>query len=158
LDTSGNVIGYDFVSRAFPRLDVHSNESHPSDTLAGRLLGHPDKTQYVFGNPAESYGFANKRHRFEVIRPLLGGASPLRTSHLRDPLGPQNQFASESFMDEVAQAIGADPVEFRLKMVKDPRDGAVIRAAAEKAGWTRRAHPYRGGSNGTMVGRGIAYA
>jgi CO/xanthine dehydrogenase Mo-binding subunit len=158
LDAKGNVIAYDFLSRAFPRLDVASNESNPSDTLAGRLLGHPDKTNYVFGNPAESYDFANKRHRFEVIRPLLSGASPLRTSHLRDPLGPQIQFASESFVDELAQAVGADPVEFRLRLVKDSRDGAVIRAAAEKAGWKPRPRPHRNGGNGTVTGRGIAYA
>ena len=136
---------------------MSSNESHPSDDLAGRLLGHPDKTNYTFGAPAESYVFANKRHRFEVIKPLLSGASPLRTSHMRDPLGPQITFASESFIDEVAHAIGADPVEFRLKLVKDKRDGDVIKAAAEKADWKPRKRPQRGG-NGTAVGRGIAYA
>lgn len=158
LDSSGNVIAYDYLSKGFPRLDVHSNESNPSDTLAGRLTGAPDKTNYTFGAPAESYVFPNKRHAFEVIKPLLGGASPLRTSHLRDPLGPQIQFASESFIDEVALAVGVDPVEYRLRLVKDPRDGAVIKAAAEKSGWKPRPRPHRGGSNGTTTGRGIAYA
>jgi CO/xanthine dehydrogenase Mo-binding subunit len=76
---------------------------------------------------------------------------------MRDPLGPQITFASESFIDEVAQAAGADPVAFRLKLVKDPRDRDVIRAAAEKANWKPRPRPHRGGS-GTAVGRGIGYA
>ena len=57
-----------------------------------------------FGVPAESYEFANKRMGWETIPPLLERASPLRSSHLRDPVGPQIHFASESFMDEVAAA------------------------------------------------------
>ena len=42
-------------------------------------------------------------------------ATPLRTAHLRDPVGPQIQFASESFIDEIAAAVGTDPVAFRLR-------------------------------------------
>ncbi len=52
-------------------------------------------------------------------RRLLDRASPLRGAHLRDPVGPQIHFASESFMDEVAAALDVDPVEFRLRHVKD---------------------------------------
>ena len=88
--------------------------------------------------PAESYAFDNKRLSWETIPPLLDRASPLRTSHLRDPVGPQIHFASESFIDEVAAAVGADPVEFRLRHIKEPRDIAVIKAAAEKAKWDTR--------------------
>jgi nicotinate dehydrogenase subunit B len=69
------------------------------------------------------------------VAPLLGRASPWRTAHLRDPLGPQIQFASESFIDEIAAAVSADPVAFRLRYLKEPRDIAVVRAAAERAGW-----------------------
>ena len=58
-------------------------------------------------------------------------ASPLRTSHLRDPGGPQVHFAVESFMDELAFSLGQDPIEFRLKYVKDPRDIAVIKVEAK---------------------------
>ena len=54
--------------------------------------------------PAESYEFANKRTAWETIAPLLDRSSPLRSSHLRDPVGPQIHFASESFIDEVAAA------------------------------------------------------
>jgi nicotinate dehydrogenase subunit B len=119
LDASGNVIAYDFLSKAFSRVDVDTNGSKPYDTLAGQLLGAGLKSGDGFGIPAESYGFANKRTAWEVIPPLLDRASPLRTSHLRDPVGPQIHFASESFMDEVAAALSIDPIEFRLRYVKD---------------------------------------
>jgi len=158
LDASGNVIAYDFLSKAFSRVDVDTNGSKPNDTLAGQLLGVDLKSGDGFGIPAESYGFANKRTAWEVIPPLLDRASPLRTSHLRDPVGPQIHFASESFMDEVAAALDMDSVEFRLRYVKDPRDVAVIKAAAEKAGWQSRPSPRRDQTGDKVSGRGIAYA
>jgi nicotinate dehydrogenase subunit B len=111
-----------------------------------------------FGVPAESYEFANKLAAWETIAPLLDRASPLRSSHLRDPVGPQIHFASESFMDELAAALGIDPVEFRLRHVKDTRDIAVIKAATEKAGWQSRPSPRRDQSGSTVSGRGMAYA
>jgi CO/xanthine dehydrogenase Mo-binding subunit len=61
--------------------------------------------------------------------------SPLRTSALRTLGGYANVFAAESFMDELAAAAGADPVEFRLRHMKDPRARAVIEATAARAGW-----------------------
>jgi CO/xanthine dehydrogenase Mo-binding subunit len=159
LDAKGNVVAYYFNSKGFSRLDVNSNESDPRDCLAGHLLGHQSKSHMAFNIPAESYGFANKSLGWETIPPLLKQASPLRTSHLRDPLGPQLQFASEQFIDELAQAVGADPVEFRLKYLKDPRDIAVVKAVTEKAGWTPRARPAgKPGGTSTVSGRGIAYA
>jgi CO/xanthine dehydrogenase Mo-binding subunit len=87
----------------------------------------------------------------------LDRASPLRTSHLRDPIGPQVHFASESFMDEVAAALKLDPVDFRLQYVTDPRDVAVIKAAAEKAGWQPRRSPRKDQSGDKRSGRGFAY-
>ena len=77
--------------------------------------------------PAESYGFANQLLAWETIAPLLDRASPLRTAHQRDPVGAQIQFASESFIDEIAAAVGADPVAFRLRYLKEPRDIAVVK-------------------------------
>ena len=158
LDSSGNVIAYEFYTKAFSRWDVQTNESRPERTLAGHFLGAPLKSEDGFGGPAETYTFANKQARWETIHPLLERASPLRTSHLRDPVGPQIQFASESFWDEVAHALGVDPVEFRLKYVKDPRDAAVLRAAAEKHGWKPRPSPDKTQTGNTVTGRGIAYA
>src|SRR5262249_1143062 len=61
--------------------------------------------------------------------------SPLRTSALRTLGGYANVFAADSFIDELAMAAGADPVEFRLRHQKDPRARAVIETAAARAGW-----------------------
>ncbi|MGL4241330.1 MAG: molybdopterin cofactor-binding domain-containing protein, partial [Beijerinckiaceae bacterium] len=45
-------------------------------------------------------------------------------------------YAVEAFIDELAQAAGKDPIQFRLAMMKDhPRHAGVLRLAAEKAGW-----------------------
>jgi nicotinate dehydrogenase subunit B len=157
IDASGKVIAYEFMSKAFPRVDVNSNESKPSDTLAGQLTGVPLQSGDGFAVPEESYGFANKHTYWQTVAPLLDRGSPLRTSHLRDPVGPQIHFASESFMDELAAALNLDPVEFRLQYVTDPRDIAVIKAAAEKAGWQPRPSPRKDQSNSKVSGRGFAY-
>ncbi len=158
IDASGNVVAYDFLSKGFSRVDVNTNGSEPYDTLAGQTRGIALKSGDGFGVPAESYAFANKRTAWETIAPLYDRASPLRTSHLRDPVGPQIHFASESFMDEVAAALDVDPIEFRLRYVKDARDIAVIKAAAEKAGWQSRPSPRKDQTGDKVTGRGIAYA
>ena len=106
IDASGNVIAYEFNSKGFSRVDVNTNGGNPLDTLAGHFRGVELKSGDNFGVPAESYEFANKRMGWETIPPLLDRASPLRGAHLRDPVGPQIHFASESFMDEVAAALG----------------------------------------------------
>lgn len=158
LDAQGNVIAYEFNSKAFSRVDVDTNGSKLFDTLAGQTLGVALKSGDGFGVPAESYEFANRRTSWETIPPLLDRSSPLRTSHLRDPVGPQIHFASESFMDELAAATNQDPIEFRLKYVKDSRDQALIKAAAQKFGWDTRPSPRKGQTGEKVVGRGIAYA
>ena len=158
LDADGNVIAYEFKSKAFSRVDVDTNGSKLTDTLAGQTLGVALRSGDGFGVPAESYEFANKKTSWETIPPLLDRSSPLRTSHLRDPVGPQIHFASESFMDEVAAATNQDPIAFRLKHVKDPRDQALIKAAAEKFGWDSRPSPKKGQTGDKVSGRGIAYS
>jgi CO/xanthine dehydrogenase Mo-binding subunit len=158
LDRDHKVVAYAFTSKGFSRVDIDSNESNPSHSLAGQLLGLPLASIQGFGMPAESYGFANKLLAWETIPPLLDRASPLRTSHMRDPLGPQLHFASESFIDEIAAAIGQDPVEFRLGYLQKERDLAVIKAAAERAGWQPRPSPGPTRQGEVAAGRGIAYA
>ncbi|WP_188898838.1 xanthine dehydrogenase family protein molybdopterin-binding subunit [Caldovatus sediminis] len=64
---------------------------------------------------------------------------PLRTSALRGLGAPVNVWAIESTMDELAARAGADPVEYRLRHLDDPRAAEVVRAAAEMAGWAGRA-------------------
>jgi CO/xanthine dehydrogenase Mo-binding subunit len=158
IDASGQVVAYEFVSKGFSRVDVNTNGSKPLDTLAGQDRGVALKSGDGFGVPAESYNFPNKRLAWETIAPLLDRSSPLRTSHLRDPVGPQIHFASESFIDEVAAALGLDPIDLRLKHLKDARDIAVIKAAAEKAGWQSRPSPRRDQTGAKVSGRGLAYA
>ena len=158
LDATGKVTGYEFTSKGFSRLDVNTNGGKPHDTLSGQTLGVALKSGDGFGVPAESYAFDNKRMAWETIPPLLDRSSPLRTAHLRDPVGPQIHFASESFIDEVAAAVNADPIEFRLRHIKEPRDIAVIKAAAEKAKWDTRPSPRRDQSGNKVSGRGIAYS
>jgi CO/xanthine dehydrogenase Mo-binding subunit len=158
IDAGGNVTAYEFYTKGFSRWDLQTNESRPERTLAGHFLGVPLKSEDMFGAPAEAYEYANKRTLWETIPPLLDRASPLRTSHLRDPVGPQLHFASESFIDELAHAVGADPVQFRLKYLKNDRHAAVIKAAAEKSGWVPRPSPRKDQTGDTVSGRGIAYA
>lgn len=158
IDAAGQVTAYEFVSKAFSRVDVNTNGSQPHDTLTGHSLGVPLKSGDGFGVPAESYAFTHKLTAWETIAPLLERTSPLRTSHLRDPVGPQIHFASESFMDEVAASLNLDPIEFRLRHVKDPRDIAVIKAAAEKAGWQTRTSPRKDQTGDKVSGRGMAYS
>ena len=159
LDAAGNVIAHRFQAKGFSAWDVRSNEASPSDTLAGLLTGWPKNTRHNYGTPSESYDFPTKLHFWRTIPPFLETASPLRTAHFRDPQGPQVHFASESFIDEIAAAVGQDPVEFRLKYLTDPRDIAVVQAAAKAAGWETRTSPRQDRQSGdVLTGRGIAYA
>ncbi|MFZ0402604.1 MAG: molybdopterin cofactor-binding domain-containing protein [Pseudolabrys sp.] len=158
IDAQGKVVGYEFTSKGFSRVDVNTNGGKPHDTLAGQTLGVALKSGDGFGVPAESYAFDNKRLAWETIPPLLDRSSPLRSAHLRDPVGPQIHFASESFIDEVAAAVNADPIEFRLRHIKEPRDVAVIKAAADAAKWETRTSPRRDQSGNKVSGRGIAYS
>jgi nicotinate dehydrogenase subunit B len=71
---------------------------------------------------------------------------PLRISAMRALGAYHNVFSIESFMDELAVAAGADPVEFRLKHLDDPRGRDVIEKAAKEFGWQKgqKAPPDRG--------------
>jgi CO/xanthine dehydrogenase Mo-binding subunit len=158
IDASGKVTAYEFMTKAFSRVDVDTNGSKPFDTLAGQARGGDLKSGDGFGIPAESYAFENKRAGWETIPPLLDRSSPLRTSHLRDPVGPQIHFASESFIDEVAAGLNVDPIEFRLRHIKDPRDTALLKAVAEKSGWQSRPSPRRDQTGNKVSGRGLAYS
>jgi CO/xanthine dehydrogenase Mo-binding subunit len=159
LDENDEVIAYEFYHKGFSGNDVRSNASDPNDTLTGQLLGLTREAFDSLGVPKETYAFPNERLSWEVIDPLLWQASPLRTSHIRDPQGPQVTFSSESFIDELAAATGVDPVEFRLRYVEDPRDIEAIRTVAERAGWEARTSPNeRQDDPEVLTGRGIAYA
>jgi CO/xanthine dehydrogenase Mo-binding subunit len=158
VDKDGKVIAWHFDTKAFSKRDFLNNAGVPEHTLAGQLMDLPLKPVFLFGHSEESYNFPAMKKTAGSIAPLLDRASPLRTAHLRDPGGPQVTFAVESFMDEVAYATGTDPVEFRLRYVKDPRDLAVIKAAAEKAAWKPRTAARKEAKGDVLIGQGIAYA
>jgi isoquinoline 1-oxidoreductase len=61
--------------------------------------------------------------------------SPLRQGSYRGLAATANHFAREVHMDEVAHAIGKDPLEFRLQNLKEPRLRTVFERAAEAFGW-----------------------
>ena len=133
IDASGKVVAYEFISKGFSRVHINTNEADPGDSLIGQSLGRKLTPGIGFGTPSESYAFPNKRLGWETVPPLLVNGSPLRTAHLRDPVGPEIHFGSEQFIDELAYAAGEDPVAFRLKYVTGARDRDIIQAAGIKA-------------------------
>jgi CO/xanthine dehydrogenase Mo-binding subunit len=158
LDAAGKVIAYENISKAFSRTDANTRESRAADVLAGHLLRLPLKPQQDFEIPVASYTFDHGRLGWEIVAPLMDRASPLRTTHVRDPYGPPILFGSESFIDEVAAATNTDPVDFRLQYLKHPRDRDAVRIAAEHYGWQKRSSPRNDQKdNDVAVGRGIAF-
>jgi len=69
------------------------------------------------------------------------GAHPFSTGAWRAPGNNTNTFARESHIDVMAAGVGMDPLEFRLKNLKDQRMSKVLKAAAEKFGWKASAAP-----------------
>jgi nicotinate dehydrogenase subunit B len=90
------------------------------------------------------YAFPNARVVSHFIPEM-----PVRISALRSLGAYLNVFAIESFLDELAEGAGADPVEFRLRHLQEDRAKAVIALAAEKFGWS---------SIKPGEGRGFAFA
>jgi len=76
---------------------------------------------------------------------------PIRVSALRSLGAHNNVFAIESFMDELAEAAGADPVAFRLDHLDDPRARAVIETVVARSGW-------RSAAKAEGQGRGLGFA
>ncbi|HEV7619560.1 MAG TPA: molybdopterin cofactor-binding domain-containing protein [Burkholderiaceae bacterium] len=152
LDAVGNVVAWD----ANYLIAAQSGTLDDFPLLAATLSGVERKGAYTGNlqqNAAAPYAFpANLTSVHRMNSPVL------RTSHVRTPGRMQNTFATESFMDELAYAAGADPLQFRLRYLSDPRAHAVLSGAARLAGWQTRAVPNAGaGKDKLMRGRGISY-
>src|SRR4029077_9628435 len=124
----------------------------PGNVLAGAQLGLPDNLapNGADRNARPTYVFPNARVRLHLLQSTV-----LRVSSLRGLGSPQNTFANESFIDELAHLAGADPIEFRIRHLKDPRAIAVLEEVAKLAQWSPRPAP-RGGRN-AGAGRGVAF-
>lgn len=79
--------------------------------------------------------------------------APLRSGSYRALASTANNFARESFMDELAHASGADPLEFRLRHLDHDRIRAVLIAAAERFRWKEKWKPHK---SSQRVGVGLA--
>ncbi len=160
LDAQGEATALQFTSRAFSGGETLFRPSDAGNYLGAQLTGIPNTSGIdefaQWGAETAPYSFQNILATSHVVPAFYDTASPLRTTHLRDPEGPATSFATESFMDEIAAAAGADPLEFRLKHLEEPRAKAVLTAAAQKAGWETRPSPKKASAGGEIAtGRGI---
>ena len=109
---------------------------------------HPGNIQASLGIP---YTFPNIRATAHWLTD-----TPFRPSWIRTPGRMQNTFGNECFIDEIVAATGADPLEFRLKNMKDPRGAELLQALAVLADWKPR--KARAEVSGNVArGRGLAY-
>ena len=156
LDARGNVTG--FVLEGWS--PSHSS-GESGNSLAWRLAGGNPGWERLSGGLGDySYEFENDRTTMHYVEELL------RAIYMRGPGSYQTCFAVEGFMDELAAAAKADPIEFRLRHLKDSNAIAVIQAVAKKSGWqaspsfTRNAGNTANvfGRRGIATGRGVCNA
>jgi len=168
LDAQGNLVAIEYDARSADYNHVGYNEA--DTVLIAQLMGTRRATP-ASGSaalPSDMYAIPNRRMTGHVVSMPLVWETPLRTGNLRDPNGPQSTFAAESFIDELAGAAKADPVEFRLRLLTAGRgddDGfrrarsiAVVKAAAQAYGWDARPSPKPRASGRLLTGRGISYS
>jgi CO/xanthine dehydrogenase Mo-binding subunit len=166
LDAQGKLTALDYDSRAADYAHLGYNE--PDTVLIAQLMGkRPERIAAgAAETPSVKYAIPNQRMSSHVVALPMVWETPLRTGNLRDPNGPQVTFAFEGFIDELAAAAKADPVQFRLEMLeksaednvfRKSRSLAVVKAAAEKYGWDARPSPKARATGNIATGRGIAY-
>jgi nicotinate dehydrogenase subunit B len=125
--------------------------------IAASLAGLPHETAYAPGNIIQNsaipYAFPNIRtvcHRL--------AETPFRPSWIRTPGRMQNTYANEAFIDELAAAVGVDPLDFRLKHLKDPRGIDLLQRLAALSKWEKRPSPQKNAGSGDIAqGRGLSY-
>ena len=169
VDAAGNLTAFDYNAQSADYNHLGYNEVNT--VLISQLMGTRPARPAAgsAGGPSDMYAIPNRKTASQVVGMPLLYETPLRTGNLRDPNGPQITFASESFIDELAAAANADPMNFRMKLLtasttddtgfKRARSIAVVKAAAEAYGWDTRPSPKarpRGNGN-ILTGRGMAY-
>ncbi|MET0538035.1 MAG: molybdopterin cofactor-binding domain-containing protein [Xanthobacteraceae bacterium] len=154
LDEEGNVQAWE--SEFFVPLQTPGGFNVPliAATLGGMPADDHIAPGNIFQNSAIPYKFANIKtqlHRLEN--------TPFRPSWIRTPGRMQNTYANECFMDELAAAASADPVEFRLKYLDpaDKRGIEVLSRVAALAKWEKRPSGKADQSGDVVKGRGVAY-
>lgn len=174
LDRDGSIIAWDYEAWLASRGGRPGYE-RPGNIVTGMLAGFataPFRPERAAEPPGEFRNGSNAAPSYVAGRAAkrAGGAgtvacervlthtveSPFFTGPLRSPSRLQNTFAHESFMDEIAFHVGADPLAYRLRHLSDARLQAVLNTAAKAAGWTARSSPAKAGSGGTASGRGLA--
>src|ERR1700733_1505308 len=148
LDAKGGVAGYDFASR-YP--------SNGAPTLALLLTGAISPTPLVseMGDRTAipPYDYDNLRVVAHDMPPIM------RASWLRGVSALPNTFAHESYIDELASEAGVDPIEYRLRYLKDPRAVDLVKAVAERGDWQPRpVRQEKYNDSDIAHGRGFAYA
>jgi CO/xanthine dehydrogenase Mo-binding subunit len=176
VDASGAIVAWDYEGWS-PTLGGRPGYDRPGNVVTGQLLGFPP-APFTSRTPAPEPGGALNNNSNAVpsyvagcIGGRCGGAgtvkservlshsvpSPFFTGPLRSPSRLQNTFAHESFMDEVAAHVKADPVAYRLRHLSGARLSQVVREAAKAARWEPRPSPKSGAARtGVASGRGIS--
>lgn len=154
VDKDGNVLDWSLELWSTPHGTRPSGQ--PGNLLSARYLAKPFEMPVPVNGGAPNYAAdrnAIALYEFPGHRVVTHFITemPVRVSSTRGLGAYANVFAIEQFVDELAHAAKADPVEYRLRFLKDPRARDVVSAAAEKFGWDKwRKRDGRG--------RGIAFA
>ena len=172
LDSSGNIIAWDHESWS-PGLGNRPGTNRPGNIITGSLLGFPP-AEFAprSAGPPPPRAPARVNNNSNGVPSYLAAVtgtvqsgrvlthaveSRFFTGPLRSPARLQNTFAHESFMDELAAKVKADPVEYRLRHLRDARLKEVLQAAAKTANWETRPSPKPGNRRtGIASGRGAA--
>jgi len=150
-DTPGNVVTGMLAGYA-PVAFTPRGAAEPAGEFRNGSNAAPS---YVSGRVAGRAGGAGTIASERVLTHTVD--SPFFTGPLRSPSRLQNTFAHESFIDEIAAHVKADPVAYRLRHLRDPRLKEVISAAAKAAHWEPRPSPNgRNARTGVAAGRGMS--
>ena len=153
LDSSGAIAAWE--SELWLPMNTPNLPHRPlvSYDAAGIPQTHGYASAQIQGNSYPSYPLADLRSTVHWL-----DSTPLRPSNLRAPGKPGNTFAVESFIDELAAAAKVDPLDFRLRHLKDEKGIAILRRVAERMDWKSRPAPKPNGNGEPIAtGRGIAY-